>query len=115
LSCEGDDHGDGLDGTRSHRPVFDQTRAARDPSIPLGPFDDADRLSIVIRTVSAPQNEHDEEDRPSPFGWFPLLILIVLIVGGLFVMFELRDVSNVQDCVQSGRKNCAPIDPTNAK
>jgi hypothetical protein len=57
----------------------------------------------------------DEDDRPSPFGWFPILILIVLVVGGLFVMFELRDVSNIQDCVQSGRKNCAPIDTTNMK
>ena len=57
----------------------------------------------------------DDDDRPSPFGWFPILILIVLVVGGLFVMFELRDVSNLQDCVQSGRKNCAPIDTTNIK
>jgi hypothetical protein len=57
----------------------------------------------------------DDDDRASPFGWFPLVILIVLIVGGLFVMFELRDVSNIQDCVQSGRKNCAPVDTTNVK
>jgi hypothetical protein len=59
--------------------------------------------------------DDDDDDRPSPFGWFPILILIVLVVGGLFVMFELRDVSNLQDCVQSGRKNCAPIDTTNIK
>jgi hypothetical protein len=57
----------------------------------------------------------DDDERASPFGWFPLVILIVLIVGGLFVMFELRDVSNIQDCVQSGRRNCAPIDTTNVK
>jgi hypothetical protein len=62
-----------------------------------------------------PEPEPDLDDRPSPFGWFPIVVLIVLIVGGLFVMFELRDVSNLQDCVQSGRKNCAPIDTTNAK
>jgi hypothetical protein len=59
--------------------------------------------------------DDDDDDRASPFGWFPLVILIVLIVGGLLVMFELRDVSNIQDCVQSGRKNCAPVDTTNAK
>ncbi len=57
----------------------------------------------------------DDDDRPSPFGWFPIVILVVLVVGGLFVMFELRDVSNVQDCVQSGRKNCAPIDTSQVK
>jgi hypothetical protein len=71
-------------------------------------------------TPGASEPSHDadadaDNDRPSPFGWFPILILIVLVVGGLFVMFELRDVSNIQDCVQSGRKNCAPIDTTNPK
>ena len=65
--------------------------------------------------MGAPGDEQDESDRPSPFGWFPLLVLVVLIVGGLFVMFELREVSTVQDCVQSGRKNCAPIDTTNTR
>jgi hypothetical protein len=61
------------------------------------------------------QPDDDDEDRPSPFGWFPIVVLIVLVIGGLLVMFELRDISNVQDCVQSGRKNCAPIDTTNMK
>ena len=41
---------------------------------------------------------------PSPFGGFRIVILVILVVGGLLVMFELRDVSNVQDCVQSGRE-----------
>jgi hypothetical protein len=81
----------------------------------MGSFDaSSPRLDTASR-VGAPQDQQPEEDRPSPFGWFPLIILIVLIVGGLFVMFELRDVSNIQDCVQSGRKNCAPIDTTNTK
>ena len=57
----------------------------------------------------------DEEDRPSPFGWFPVVMLILLVGGGLFLMFELRDASNLQDCVQSGRKNCAPIDTSDLK
>ncbi len=49
----------------------------------------------------------------NPFGLVPLLILVVLVVGGLFVVFELRDISNTQDCVMSGRKNCAPVnDPS---
>jgi hypothetical protein len=68
--------------------------------------------------ASEPNNEDEDEDednRASPFGWFPIVILIVLVVGGLFVMFELRGISNIQDCVQSGRKNCAPIDTTNTK
>ena len=38
------------------------------------------------------------------------VILLVLVVGGLFVLFELRDISRMQDCIWSGRKNCAPVD-----
>jgi hypothetical protein len=61
------------------------------------------------------RNEEAEEERASPFGWFPVMMIVLLIGGGLFVMFELRDDSNLQDCVQSGRKNCAPIDTSDLK
>jgi hypothetical protein len=59
----------------------------------------------------APSPEGDgEPDGPHPFGLFPIIVLIVVIAGGLFLVFELRDISNVQDCVWSGRKNCVPVD-----
>jgi hypothetical protein len=57
--------------------------------------------------------EDDEDDPPSPFGWFPVVMLILLIGGGLFIMFQIHHDDALQDCVQSGRKNCAPIDTTN--
>jgi hypothetical protein len=50
------------------------------------------------------------DERENPFGVFPLVVLLVLIVGGLFIIFALRDMSNIQDCVWSGRKNCSPIE-----
>lgn len=57
----------------------------------------------------------DEDERPNPFGLFPLLVLVVLVVGGLLLMMKLRDDANTQDCVWSGRKNCAPIEvPTSS-
>jgi hypothetical protein len=62
-----------------------------------------------------PADEDRDEGAAHPFGLFPIIMLIVLVAAGLFVMFELRDVSNIQDCVQSGRRNCAPIDTTNLK
>jgi hypothetical protein len=37
-------------------------------------------------------------------------IVVLLIVGGLVLAHVLRDTSQVQDCVMSGRTNCAPID-----
>jgi hypothetical protein len=51
-----------------------------------------------------------DPDRPDPFGLFPIIVLLVVIAGGLFLIFELRNIGAVQDCVWSGRKNCAAID-----
>jgi hypothetical protein len=36
-------------------------------------------------------------------------LILVLILGMLFVMQQLRHASAIQDCVASGRTNCAPI------
>jgi hypothetical protein len=46
----------------------------------------------------------------SPFGWVSLLVVAVLVVGGWFVIRQLQADSKMQDCVMSGRKNCAPVD-----
>ena len=39
-----------------------------------------------------------------------LIFVVVLVLAGLFLTHELRGVSQLQDCVMSGRTNCAPID-----
>jgi hypothetical protein len=36
-------------------------------------------------------------------------LIALLIVGMLFIMQQLRHVTALQDCVASGRTNCAPI------
>jgi hypothetical protein len=36
-------------------------------------------------------------------------LILVLVLGMLFVMQQLRHASAIQDCVASGRTNCAPI------
>jgi hypothetical protein len=56
-----------------------------------------------------------EEPPANPFGLVPVLILLVLVAAGFFVAFRLRDVSTLQDCVMSGRKNCAPVDTADIK
>ena len=38
-----------------------------------------------------------------------LVAIIVLIVLVLFVMYRLHQAAQIQDCVASGRANCAPI------
>jgi hypothetical protein len=55
----------------------------------------------------------DDEDGGSGFPLRALVglgLAVVLILGVLFVMQQLRHAAAIQDCVASGRSNCAPID-----
>jgi hypothetical protein len=38
------------------------------------------------------------------------VLVLLLIVGGLVLAHVLRSTAQVQDCVMSGRTNCAPIE-----
>lgn len=52
----------------------------------------------------------DHEDRRSPLrAAVGLGLLLALILGVLFVVEQLRHAAAIQDCVASGRTNCAPI------
>ena len=55
----------------------------------------------------------ETEQKPAASPWRTLVglgLVVVLIVGALFVMRQLRHAAALQDCVASGRRNCAPID-----
>jgi hypothetical protein len=52
----------------------------------------------------------DDEQKSSPLrAVVGLGLIAVLILGVLFVMQQLRHASAIQDCIASGRSNCAPI------
>jgi hypothetical protein len=52
----------------------------------------------------------DDEQKNSPLrAVVGLGLIVVLILGVLFVMHELQHAAAIQDCVASGRTNCAPI------
>jgi len=53
----------------------------------------------------------DEEKRSPLRAVVGLGLILVLILGVLFIMQQLRHASAIQDCVASGRTNCAPIVP----
>lgn len=40
-----------------------------------------------------------------------LVITLLLVLGGLFLVHVLNRTGKLQDCVMSGRTNCAPIAP----
>jgi hypothetical protein len=42
-------------------------------------------------------------------------LVLLLIVGGFFLVHVLRGTAQIQDCVMSGRTNCAPIDTSSSK
>jgi hypothetical protein len=45
-----------------------------------------------------------------PYGWIGLVAVVVLVVGGWLLMRRMAADAKLQDCVMSGRKNCAPVD-----
>lgn len=40
-----------------------------------------------------------------------LVLTLLLVLGGVLLVRVLGRASRLQDCVMSGRSNCAPIDP----
>ena len=60
------------------------------------------------------QSGHDQDDEPPsgpPHGALVALLLVIVLVGAfMFVMHRLNQAGRLQDCVASGRTNCAPID-----
>jgi hypothetical protein len=39
-----------------------------------------------------------------------LIIILVLAIAGVVLVRELREKTHLEDCLMSGRTNCAPID-----
>ena len=63
----------------------------------------------AARRAARRENSHRETD-PRWMALLRLILVAALVVGGLLLVRELRGVSQLQDCVMSGRTNCAPID-----
>jgi hypothetical protein len=56
----------------------------------------------------APRSPEAPAKRYGPL--IALAVVVVLVAVGWVVIDRLMAVSRMQDCVMSGRKNCAPID-----
>jgi hypothetical protein len=39
-----------------------------------------------------------------------LIIILALAIAGVVIVRELREKSQLEDCLMSGRHNCAPIE-----
>jgi len=52
----------------------------------------------------------DEETDNRPKTLLALGFVVLLVLGGLFLVHVLKQQSQIQDCYMQGRTNCAPID-----
>ena len=56
-------------------------------------------------------NRNDDDGEGSRRGAvIGLVITALIVVAGYFLMNALRDEGKVEDCLMSGRSNCAPLD-----
>jgi len=70
------------------------------------------RVYLLPRSTDEPENRRAPDPRlPALIG---LLVTVLLVLGGVFLIHVLGRASRLQDCVMSGRTNCAPIDPASA-
>ena len=56
-----------------------------------------------------PEDDQDAAPRSPLRALIGLGVVVMLILGVLFIMQQLRHASAIQDCVAAGRTNCAPI------
>lgn len=70
------------------------------------------RLYLLRRSADEPRNPRTPDSRwPALLG---LLIALLLVLSGIFLVRVLGRAARLQDCVMSGRTNCAPIDTGSA-
>ncbi len=65
--------------------------------------------SFQTRVTDLPPHR-DEDARSQRAALLGLAICLLLVLGGLFLVYELKKMSDVQDCVMQGRTNCTPVD-----
>src|ERR1700751_6103590 len=57
------------------------------------------------------QNGDDEADQRRSAALIGLIIILALAIAGVWLVRELREKSQLEDCLMSGRPNRAPMEP----
>ncbi|HZK91839.1 MAG TPA: hypothetical protein VFC56_16985 [Stellaceae bacterium] len=55
-------------------------------------------------------SEHDDDGGNRRGALIGLAIAAVLVIAGIYLVNALRNQAKMEDCLMSGRSNCAPID-----
>ena len=59
--------------------------------------------------MAEPPDDRDG-DRPRSSAVIALILVLALVVAGVWLVQALRKQSRLEDCLMSGRTNCAPIE-----
>ncbi len=54
-------------------------------------------------------DDSDDDSGPPRGALIMLVVLVGLVAGTMFVMHRINEASTMQDCLASGRTNCAPV------
>jgi flagellar biogenesis protein FliO len=58
-----------------------------------------------------PNRSDDEEDQVrSRNNLLFLVVAVLIVVAGIWLVNKMIDLRNMQNCLESGRRNCAPIE-----
>ncbi len=71
------------------------------------------RLSFLPRRADEPGSRRVPDPRWGAL--VGLLITLLLVLGGMLLVRVLSRAARLQDCVMSGRTNCAPIESSIAR
>jgi hypothetical protein len=55
-------------------------------------------------------NDGDEGAARRTAALIGLIVILVLAIAGVILVRELRKKAELEDCLMSGRRNCAPIE-----
>jgi hypothetical protein len=50
-----------------------------------------------------------DDPKKRPLSVKGMLVVLMLVIGVVLLIFKLRDVAKLHDCIRSGRKDCASI------
>jgi hypothetical protein len=63
-----------------------------------------------LRPMAHDPNQPDDGDGNRRGALIGLVIAALLVVAGIYLASALRNQGKMEDCLMSGRSNCAPID-----
>jgi hypothetical protein len=61
--------------------------------------------------MSQPRDDDRDESKRRRSNLLVLAVVVILAVGGVWLVNKLVAMRNLQNCLDSGRTNCAPVVP----